>query len=225
MFDLAHRLGMEDGFPWKDVREYCDWVLKDTGSTFEEFKKIGILKGDMRYRKYEQEGFRTPSGKFELYCSALEAMGYDPLPYVVEPPESPFSTPELFKEYPLIITTGARVQGFFHTEGRQIKSLRRLNPDPWVEIHPDTAKKLGVKDGDWAWIESPRGKIKQRVRLTNGIHPSVVSTQHGWWFPEKEPWEYGFTESNVNMITPSEPCDPHTGSMCWKAFLCRIYKV
>ena len=194
--------------------------------TFKEFKDIAFLKGDMQYKKYEQVGFRTLSGKFEFYCSALEDMGYDPLPYYVEPPESPCSTPDSFKEYPLIITTGARIQAFFHTEGRQIKSLRRLNPDPKVEIHPDTARKLAVKNGGWIWIDSPRGgRIKQRASLTAGIAPGVVSVQHGWWFPEKEPWEYGFTESNGNMLTHGMPCDPQTGSEPWRSFLCKISKV
>jgi anaerobic selenocysteine-containing dehydrogenase len=226
LFDLAHRMGMEDCFPWHNTTEYCDWLLKDTGMTFQEFKSIAFLKGDMQYKKYEQVGFRTPSGKFEVYCSALKEMGYDPLPYYVEPPESPYSTPDLYKEYPLIITTGARIKAFFHTEGRQIKSLRRLNPDPKVEIHPDTARKLGVKDGDWVWIESPRGgRIKQRASLTDGIARGVISVQHGWWFPEKEPWEYGFTESNCNMLTHGMPRDPQTGSEPWRSFLCKIYKV
>jgi anaerobic selenocysteine-containing dehydrogenase len=118
------------------------------------------------------------------------------------------------------------VQAFFHTEGRQIESLRRLNPEPEVEIHPATAAGLGIADGDWVWIESPRGgRIKQRARLTEGIHPDVVSAQHGWWFPEKEPWEYGFTESNVNALTHGMPRDPQTGSEPWRSFLCRIYRV
>ncbi len=226
IFDLAHRMGMEDCFPWRDTTEYCDWLLKDTGMTFEEFKEITILKGKMQYKKYEQVGFRTPSGKFEIYCPALKDMGYDPLPYYVEPPESPYSTPDIFNEYPLIITTGARIQAFFHTEGRQIKSLRQINPEPKVDIHPDTARKLAVKDGDWVWIESPRGgRIKQRASLTDGINPGVVSAQHGWWFPEKEPWEYGFTESNVNMLTHEMSRDPQTGSEPWRSFLCKIYKV
>ncbi len=226
IFDLAHRMGMADSFPWHNTTEYCDWLLKDTGMTFKEFKEIAILKGNMQYKKYEQVGFKTPSGKFEIYCSALKDMGYDPLPYYVEPPESPYSTPDIFKEYPLIITTGARVQAFFHTEGRQIKSLRRLNPEPKVEIHPSTATKLGINNDDWVWIESPRGsRIKQRASLTESIHPGVVSAQHGWWFPEKEPWEYGFTESNVNMLTHGMSCDPQTGSEPWRSFLCKIYKV
>ncbi len=225
IIDLAHRMGMKESFPWKNVREYCDWVLKDSGITFEEFRELGILKGKMRYRKYEEEGFATPSGKVELRSSILEAMDYDPLPYFVEPPESPYSTPELYKEYPLIITSGARSQPYFHSEGRQIKSLRRLMPDPLVEIHPDTARNLGVKDGDWVWIESPRGRIKQKARLTDGINPGVVNAQHGWWFPEKEPPEYGFKESNINLLTGDMPYDPHTGSESLRSFLCKVYKV
>jgi anaerobic selenocysteine-containing dehydrogenase len=225
LFDLARRLGLADGFPWRNTGEYCDWLLKDTGLSFEDFKKTGILKGDMRYRKYERDGFKTPSGKFEIYCSALKNIGYDPLPYYVEPPESPYSTPDIYRDYPLVITTGARVQAFFHTEGRQIESLRRLNPEPRVEIHPSTAAALGITDGDWVWIESPRGgRIRQRANLTERIHPGVVSAQHGWWFPEKEPWEYGFRESNVNMLTQGMPCDPQTGSEPWRSFLCRIYR-
>jgi len=224
LFDLAHRLGLDDDFPWKDVREYNDWTLAGAGLTFEEFKDIGILTGKMRYKKYEQEGFTTPSGKVELRCATLESMGYDPLPYFVEPPESPYSTPDLYREYPLIITTGCRIKGFFCSEGRQIESLRKLNPHPLMEIHPDTAKNLGIKTGDWVWIESRRGRVKQKALLTNGIHPKVVHAQHGWWFPEKEPPEYGFTESNVNLLAADMPCDPHTGSESLRAFLCRVYR-
>jgi len=224
MIDLAHRMGMEDCFPWKNTREYCDWVLKDSGITFDEFKESGIIKGKMRYRKYEREGFDTPSGKFEVYCSTLESMGYEPLPYFVEPPESPYSTPELFKSYPLIITTGARTQPYFHSEGRQIKFLRKLNPAPLVEIHPDTAKSLGIEEGDWVWIESPRGRIKQKARLTEAIHPGVVQVPCGWWFPEKDPPEYGFRESNANLLTGGMLCDPHTGSESWRSFLCKVYR-
>lgn len=224
IIDLAHRMGMRDAFPWRDVREYCDWVLKDTGITFDDFKKLGIIKGEMRYRKYEQQGFATPSGKFELHCSTLESMGFDPLPHFVEPPQSPYSTPELFKSYPLIITTGGRVQAFFHSEGRQIKSLRKLNPDPLLEMHPAAAESLGVKDGDWVWIESPTGKTRHKARLTTGIHPGVVHAQHGWWFPEKGPPEYGFKDANVNLLTGDMPYDPHTGSESWRSFLCKVYK-
>lgn len=237
--ELAKRLGFEDCFPWKDVRDYCNWVLKDTGMTFDEFKEIGILKGEMRYRKYENEGFNTPSRKFELYSSVVESLGYDPLPFLVEPPESPYSTPELAREYPLILMTGSRVEGFFHSEGRQIESLRKLNPDPLVEINSTTAKDLGIEEGDWVWIETPRGRIKQRAHLTDGIHPGVVNAQNDWWFPEKSPPDYGWKESSVNLLIGNMRYDPHAGSESevsnWydphvggeslKSLLCKVYKV
>jgi anaerobic selenocysteine-containing dehydrogenase len=178
----------------------------------------------MRYKKYEKEGFDTPSGKFELYCSALESLGYDPLPFFVEPPESPYSTPELAKKYPLILTTGGRVEPFFHSEGRQIKSLRRLNPDPVVDINHKTAEKFGIKEGDWVWIETLRGRIKQRARLSYMIHPKVVNAQHGWWFPERSPPGYGWKESNVNLLTGKMKYDPHTGGESLRALLCRVVK-
>jgi anaerobic selenocysteine-containing dehydrogenase len=224
IIDLAHRMGMEDCFPWKNVRKYCDWILKDTGITFEEFKKLGIIKGEMRYRKYEEKGFGTPSGKFEIQSSIVESLGYDPLPFYTEPPESPYSTPELFEIYPLIITTGARMVGYFHSEGRQIKSLRKLNPDPLLDIHPDTAKNLGIEEGDWVWIENTRGRIKLKARLTDVVHPGVVNAPHCWWFPEKGPPDYGYKDSNVNMLSGGMAVDPHTGSESWRSFLCKVYK-
>lgn len=225
LFDLAHRMGMTDSFPWNTATEYCDWILKYTGMTFQDFREIGILKGNMSYRKYQQNGFDTPSRKFEIFSTSMQSMGYDPLPYYVEPPESPYATPELFSEYPLIMTSGARIKPFFHSEGRQIPSLRKLNPDPLVEIHPATAADLNIREGDWVWIESPRcGRIRQKAKLTAALHPSVVNAQHGWWFPERRTGDYGFMESNINMLTHSMARDPHTGSEPWRSFLCRMYK-
>jgi anaerobic selenocysteine-containing dehydrogenase len=224
LFELAKRLGLEDCFPWRDAREWCDFVLRDTGLDFEAFKEIGLLQGKMRYRKHETEGFPTPSGKFEIACAALESMGFDPVPDFVEPPESPYSTPELAKEFPLIAITGAKIEPFFHSELRQVASLRKRNPDPIVELNPDTARELSIEEGDWVWIESPRGRIRQRARLTAGLDPRVVSVQHAWWFPEREPPEYGWKESSASLLLDPRPADAIWGSEPWKGFLCKVYK-
>ncbi len=224
LIELAKRLGLEEFFPWKDVREWCDYVLEDSGLDFEAFKEVGLLQGEMRYRKHETEGFPTASGKFEIACSALESMGFDPIPDYVEPPESPYSTPELAGEYPLIAITGAKIEPFFHSELRQVASLREKNPDPLVELHPDTARGLSIEEGDWVWIESPRGRIRQRAKLTTGIDPRVVSIQHAWWFPEREPPEYGWKESSASLLLDPRPADPIWASEPWKGFLCKVYK-
>jgi len=59
-----------------------------------EFVEIGFLQAPVRYWKYEKEGFRTPSGKVELYSLTLESLGFDPLPNYVELPQTPYSRPE-----------------------------------------------------------------------------------------------------------------------------------
>ena len=223
MLDLAHRLGLTDAFPWRTLHEYFDWVLEDAGIDFDQFCEKGILEGEMAYYKYETCGFATPTGKLELASTILESMGIDPLPVYREPPVSPVSTPELADDYPLVLTTGAKIKGFFHSEGRQIESLRRLNPDPLVEINTATAGDLGIGDGDAVWIETPEGKVTMRARLTDGIAPRVVSAQHAWWFPEDGPPEYGWKRSSVNLLFGDTEYDPETGSEPLRSTLCKVY--
>ena len=173
-------------------------------------------------------GFATPTGKVELYSTILEKLGYDPLPGYQEPPETPISQPELAKKYPFILITGARFRPMHHSEHRQIRSLRKLYPFPTAEINPETAHRLGIGEGDWMVIETLRGKIKQKAKLTSRILPRMVESQHGWWFPEEigeDPILFGVFESNVNVLTPDseEFCDPATGAVTFGPLLCRIY--
>jgi anaerobic selenocysteine-containing dehydrogenase len=225
IFDLAHRFGLHEAFPWKDSAEYLDWVLEETGLNFEQFCERGIMIGEMRYRKYETEGFQTPTGKFEISSSLMESMGLSAMPLFRESPLSPVSTPDLAKEFPLILISGTKVRNYFHSELRQIESLRHENPDPLVEIHPDTASSLGIREGDWVWIESPFARVKMRAKLLEGIMPDVVNAQHGWWFPEEFPPEYGWKKSNVNLLYGDTHFDPESGSEPLKSYLCKVYKV
>ena len=219
--DLARRLGLEAGTePLADVFRT---QLRPLGIDFAELVERGSVTAPIRYRKHEDGGFGTPSGKVELASSYLEALGYDPLPFYVEPPESPMSTPELAEEFPLILTTGGRSQYFFHSEYRQLPSLRRRHRDPMVEIHPETAQRYGIGADDWVWIESPRGRIRQKARLTDGIDPRVVHVEHGWWFPEEASPDHGVWRSNANLLTNGgPPYDPAMGTYQLRALLCRI---
>jgi len=193
------------------------------GVTFEDMKQRGAISVQIKYKKYLESGFKTKSGKVELASSYMESLGYDPLPYYREPPESPISTPKLAEEYPLILVTGGRSPYYFHSEYRQIVSLRKKEPDPLVEIHPGTAAGKNIKAGDWVWIETRRGRIKQKALLTEGIHPRVVNIQHGWWFPEKPAPGYGVWESNANVLTNNgPPYDPAMGTYQLRALLCKI---
>ncbi|MCP4750777.1 MAG: molybdopterin oxidoreductase, partial [Proteobacteria bacterium] len=197
-----------------------------TGITFNDIKKKGFVSVPIQYRKFEETGFMTGSGKVELASGYLESLGYDPLPYYEEPPESPLSTPELAPEYPLVLTTGGRLKYFFCSEFRQVPTLRRKHPDPLVEIHPETAEKYGITEGDWVWIETRRGQIQQKAKLTDGIDPRVINVQYGWWFPENPAPEYGVWKSNANVLTSNAaPYDPAMGTYQLRALLCKIRKV
>jgi anaerobic selenocysteine-containing dehydrogenase len=222
--DLAHRVGQGEHW-WDDFEGALDWILEPAGLTWQAFKKMDYLRGEVRRLKYKEKGFSTPTRKFELYSTALEAMGYDPLPQYREPPESPVSTPELYQEYPFILITGARAPGFFHTENRQVPWLRELHRDPMVQIHPEAAERLGIREGDWVIIESPRGKVRQRARLFSGMDPRIVAAEHAWWFPEKTDPGHGWDESNINILTDNAyaSCDPAMGATPVRTLLCRVY--
>ncbi len=221
--ELARRLHLQVG--QDSLEEVLDQQLRPLGVTFQEMKRRGFVTTPVTYKKYEKEGFRTPSGKVELASSYLEALGYDPLPYYQEPPESPISQPELAKEYPLILITGGRSEYSFASEHRQVLSLRRHYPDPLVQIHPQTAQERGIEEGDWVWIESPRGRIQQRARLTEGIDRRVVHVDWGWWFPEEPAPDYGVWKANANVLTNNgPPYDPAMGTYQLRALLCQVYK-
>jgi anaerobic selenocysteine-containing dehydrogenase len=222
-------------WPWENVREMFSFMIRPTGMTFEDLRRRGFAYDDFEYRKYEKgllrpdraPGFNTPTGKVELYSTVFETCGLDPLPYFEEPPESPVSTPDIARDYPLVLTTGARTSAFFHSEHRQIPSLRRLNPDPVTEIHPETAKKLGIEDGDWIYIENKYGRCRQRAKLTPNIHPAVVNAQHGWWFPEEpepEPSLSGAWLSNINLLLPSGWEGRSGFGYPFKSQMCRVCK-
>ena len=77
--------------------------------SFEQFVEQGIRWGKMQYRKYEQQGFSTPSGRVELVSSKMQRAGQPGLPIYVEPPISPLSQPELAKDYPLVLISGCKL--------------------------------------------------------------------------------------------------------------------
>jgi thiosulfate reductase/polysulfide reductase chain A len=227
-YEVIRRMGLRFPAEWDTVEKQNDMRVNGMGITFDEFKKKGYMVEPIRYRKYEEKGFDTPSGKVELYSSILEKFGYDPLPYYQENPETPVSTPELAQDYPLILITGSRHIVYFHGANRQIPWLREIVPYPTLGIHPDTAIQLGIKDGDPVWIEAPagRGRIKMRAELTEAVHPRVVHAPSHWWYPEVKDPDHGCWDSNINAIMSNDPpYDPICGATPLRGNLCRVYRV
>jgi len=218
-------LGKKMGQDWWDtVEDSLDYLLEPSGLSWEEFKKVGYLKGEMVYHKYKERGFSTPTGKVELYSTVLEKWGFDPLPKYTEIPESPVSKPELLDRYPYILNAGLRTPTFFHSANRNIPWLREIRPDPIVEVHPDTARENGIEEGEWIYIASPRGRVKQRAKLNDGIDPRVIVAEHGWWYPEIKDPGHGWDISNINILTDNahETMDPAMGATNLRVCLCSI---
>ena len=220
MIDLGHRLNPDVWPEWVQTsRDYMNWRMQTAPmcryDSMEELEAAGGLHyHDFRYYKYEKgllradgkPGFNTVTGRYELFITLFDAWGDDPLPFYEEPPTSPYSTPTLAEEYPLVLTTGKRSFEFFHSEWRQPGTTsRELHPVPFFDIHPDTAAKYGIAEGQWAWIENQMGKCRQVARYNATLDPRVISTEHGWWFPEKEAAEpslFGVFDCNPNNLIP-----------------------
>ncbi len=149
----------------------------------------------------------------------LHSVGGDPLPDYEDPP--PPSA-----EYPLIAITGRRYPNYYHSAYRNIAWLREFDPHPLVDINPRTARELGIEDGDLVWIETPYGKAQMFARLTNGVHPKVVSAPHGWWqaCEELNLPEYPNHISNINVIMNRHEYNPEFGMPNLRSRPVKIYK-
>ena len=215
--ELAQRLGFGEKF-WDGNFEKCvNYILEPSGITYEELKQhpegIKCPPPSGRENYDEKEGFPTPSGKVEIASSILAEYGFEPLPVYKEPPESPLSRPDLANSYPLVLTSGARVLAYTHSQFRNIDRLRRLMPEPLVDINPADAGPRGIQSGDTVIISSPIGSIKMKANVTDTILAGVVSTPHHW--PG---------EANVNSLIDDKNLDPISGFPPFKSQLCQVSK-
>lgn len=223
--ELGIRLGQREYWPWKTLEEAYDYRLAPLGVTFREFmENKGYDNPAPRYKKYETKGFGTPTGKFEIYSTVLEELGYDPLPSYRELLRCLAKDPNIEREYPLFLISGSRSRYYYHSQGRQLESLRKRVPEPIAQINPETGIKLGIKDGNWMWIETPLGRVKFKCQYFPGIDPQVVQAEHGWWFPEDSS-PNSVWRANINAVLDDalELCDPVSGNYPLRGQLCKVY--
>ncbi len=233
--EVGKRIAPE-AWPWETVEDMFSSILEETGYDFAEMQKIAPAYMPFEYHQHEkgllrsdgQVGFGTPTGRIELWSNFYNTCDLDPLPYFEEPSPGPVATPELLDEYPLVLTTGARIWSMFHSEHRQIPHLRALHPDPIIQVNPKTCREYGVKQGDWVWVENQRGRCKRRIVETPVVEERVCATDHAWWLPEA-PAEldeglYGMWDLDVGNLIEYK-CGKSGFGANYKTLLCKIYKV
>jgi anaerobic selenocysteine-containing dehydrogenase len=236
IFDLATRLGLADVFAGGDVEAAYDDVLAPAGLSWAALldQPHGApVAPATRYEKHAElddggrpRGFPTETGKVELFLDGWVRHGQQPLPVYEEPAESPVRTPDLARDYPIVLTNAKRPQ-YLHSQHRGVTALRRSAPNPTVEIHPDTATKAGIIDGAWVMIETPRGRARAKADVNAAIAPGVACANHGWWeacealgFAELNPFDE--RGANVNLLVHNDVRDPISGSIPHRSSLCRL---
>lgn len=233
--ELGKRFNPE-AWPWDTVEEMYTHILEGSKMTFEEMAENAPAYIPFEYRRYEkgklrpdgQVGFNTQTGRIELWSTFYSMAGLPEVPYFEEPSPGPTSTPDLYEEYPLVLTSGARNWSLFHSEHRQVPHLRALHEWPWVQINPKDAEKAGVTQGEWVWLENHRGRCKRVAEITPIMPEGIVSTDHAWWFPEADgeldKGLFGVPELNVGNLIEYAPGRSGFGGN-YKSNLCKIYKV
>lgn len=214
--DLAARLGLGEHF-WDSVEEALDYKLEPLGMRWKELASRQYLANRLEYYKYKTKGFRTPSGRFNLYSKGLQAMGYEPLPVYrlveeAEPGECSY------------LLTSAHSPYYFNSEFRNIERLRSREPDPTVELHSETAAREGLRDGDWVLVKVGSQSARFRVKVTDGVASEVVCTSAAWWYPEL-PFEESWRRSNINRLTRDGNENEEMGSSNLRGIRCRLEKL
>ena len=244
IFGLAQKLGLDyqnyDGAPGGATAERggflpngapdfgeafdaaMDWILQPSGMTMAELKKHpeGMPVPNpipVAYKKYEKNGFPTPSGKMEFSSVLLEKHsdrpGIDGLPIYNEPRLSPVSTPDVAVDYPLVLGTGTRLPMFIHSRTFRLPWTRSLRRDAMVDLNPADAARFGIADGDPVELSTPQGSIQVKANVTELARPGVAHMYHD------------YPEADVNSLLSGDYLDPISGFPGFKASLCAVKKV
>jgi len=188
--ELAKRMGAGEYFPFKDIEEGLQNMLKGTPWSFEEVKKNGfIITDEAEYYKYKKwgslnppEGYgssgKTKTGKYNFKNPVAVEKGVDPLP---DYKDLHIDYPELKpdEEYPLIHGM-FKVLQHEHSSTFNVYSLMKTKPSNDLWINPEDAKERGIEDGDMVVIRSPWAHYTIRARVTEDILKGVVASAGGY---------------------------------------------
>jgi anaerobic selenocysteine-containing dehydrogenase len=95
-----------------------------------------------------------------------------------------------------------------------------------VTVHPEAAVNLGIQTGESVWVETRYGRITLTVKVSDKVHPKVVYSEHGWYFPEEpETTLFDCMRSNYNAVTSNERLGQAFGTPNLRALPCRLSRI
>jgi assimilatory nitrate reductase catalytic subunit len=219
--DIARRLGREKGFTFGGPGEILDELRRASAGGIADYSGITYEKIERQKgvfwpcpaddhpgtpRLFE-EGSWNPiaKGKGRFYFPDGKAH-FNVAVYT--PP-----TEDVDNQYPIMLTTGRVVSHFLSgTQTRRIGPLVDQYPEPRIEIHPRLAEKLGLKDGEWATVESRRGACTLKLQVVSTIRPDTVFVPYHWAGPK-----------SINQVTIAAQ-DPISKIPEYKACAVRLVK-
>ena len=150
------------------------------GRSWSDLEQHGFVKLNLPDAPLADGAYRTPSGKCEFYSERLALQGLEPVPDYLASYESAENAPELARRYPLaMISPPAR--HFLNSSFVNVDSLRTMQREPELEIHPDDAQQRHIEDRQMVRIFNDRGSLQARARVTDKARPGVVVGQSIWW--------------------------------------------
>ena len=107
----------------------------------------GLRIEELRYEKYRDQPFKTPSGKIEFYSCRLAEAGFSGVPFAQGLGPNPISFAEQSAAYPVLGISGARDIRFTNSQYRTIPFLLKAGAGAVVDIHPEDARSQGFAEG------------------------------------------------------------------------------
>ena len=192
---LAHRMGFDEPCFADTDEQLCRMAMGDD-KDFEVLLEHGFASLPIPDAPFAEGHFPTPSGKCEFFSQRLADQGLDGLPDHVPN----YEVPGTDARYPLaMISPPAR--NFLNSTFVNVQSLRDIESEPLLEIHPQDAAVRGIVDGAVVEVFNDRGRYLCKARVCERARPGVVNGLGIWWR------KLGLDGTNVNELTSQKLTD------------------
>ena len=190
--EVFRRLAARLGLTHPSLSETDDQVARQAlqwdhpnlrGITYERLEREGSVRLSVPdpYAPFAEGGFPTPSGKCELVAPSLADLGLDTVPTYIPPRESPRTSPELARRYPLAFISPPAHHFLNSTFSAQPVFVRREGGEPSLTLHPVDAAARGIADGQMVRTFNDRGSFLARAHVSDAARPGVVVGLSIWW--------------------------------------------